>query len=133
MAKINVLDKDVMLYSVKTENYISITDIAKYKNPAAPADIVKNWLRSKNTIELLGLWERIHNPDFNYISLRGNAVLRWEYLPGSTVYLVWSQSRDDSDFNSDQLPFEFDEDMNHMFRVFPHDIFLLKLSYRIPI
>ena len=67
MAKINVLDKDVMLYSVKTENYISITDIAKYKNPAAPADIVKNWLRSKNTIELLGLWERIHNPDFKLV------------------------------------------------------------------
>ena len=67
MAKINVLDKDIMLYSVNTENYISITDIAKYKNPGAPADIVKNWLRSKNTIELLGLWERIHNPDFKLV------------------------------------------------------------------
>ena len=67
MAKINVLDNNVMLYSVNTENYISITDIAKYKNPDAPADIVKNWLRSKNTIELLGLWERIHNPDFKRV------------------------------------------------------------------
>ncbi len=67
IAKINVLDKDVMLYHVDTENYISITDIAKYKNPDAPADIVKNWLRSKNTIELLGLWERIHNPDFKLV------------------------------------------------------------------
>src|SRR5262249_3065308 len=35
------------------------------------------------------------SPDFNFKSLRGNAVLRWEYLPGSTVYLVWTQSRED--------------------------------------
>ncbi len=67
MTKVNVLDKEVMLFSVDTESYISITDIAKYKNPEAPADIVKNWLRSKNTIELLGLWERIHNPDFKLV------------------------------------------------------------------
>ncbi|MFP4451958.1 MAG: KilA-N domain-containing protein [Desulfobacterales bacterium] len=65
--KVNVLDKDIMFYSLNSENYISITDIAKYKNPDAPADIVKNWLRSKNTIELLGLWERIHNPDFKLV------------------------------------------------------------------
>jgi len=67
MAIINVLDKNVMLFSINAENYISITDIAKYKNPEAPADIVKNWLRSKNTIELLGLWERIHNPAFKLV------------------------------------------------------------------
>jgi hypothetical protein len=67
MAKISVLDKDVMLYSIDMDNYISLTDIAKYKNPESPADIVKNWLRSKNTIDLLGLWERIHNPDFKLV------------------------------------------------------------------
>ena len=49
------------------EDYVCITDIAKYKNPEAPADIVKNWLRSKNTIELLGLWEKINNPDFKLV------------------------------------------------------------------
>ncbi len=54
MAKINVLSREVMLYHVNAESYISITDIAKYKNPDSPADIIKNWLRSKNTIELLG-------------------------------------------------------------------------------
>lgn len=75
----------------------------------------------------------LEDSDFKFVYFQSNMVLRWEYLPGSTVYLVWSQSRDDSDFNREQLPFEFDEDMNHMFRVFPHDIFLVKLSYRIPI
>lgn len=64
---VNVLDKDIMFYSVNTENYISITDIAKYKNPDAPRDIIKNWMRNKNTIELLGLWERIHNPEFKQV------------------------------------------------------------------
>ncbi len=49
------------------EEYVCITDIAKHKNPAAPADIVKNWLRSKNTIELLGLWEKLNNPDFKLV------------------------------------------------------------------
>ena len=49
------------------EDYVCITDIAKYKNPEAPADIVKNWLRSKNTIELLGLWEKLNNPDFKLV------------------------------------------------------------------
>jgi hypothetical protein len=47
-----------------TEDYISLTDIARYKNPDEPKDVVKNWLRSKSTIEFLGLWERINNPDF---------------------------------------------------------------------
>ena len=65
--KVSVLDREVMLFRVNEENFVSITDIAKYKNPEAPADIVKNWLRSKNTIELLGLWERIHNPDFKLV------------------------------------------------------------------
>lgn len=64
---VNVLDKDIMFYSVNAENYISITDIAKYKNPDAPRDIIKNWMRNKNTIELLGLWERIHNPEFKQV------------------------------------------------------------------
>ena len=63
MAKISVLDKEIRLYNVRDDDYISLTDIAKHKNPDAPADIVKNWLRGKNTIELLGLWERLHNPD----------------------------------------------------------------------
>ncbi|AQQ10401.1 KilA-N domain protein [Sedimentisphaera cyanobacteriorum] len=67
MKKINVSGSEIMLYNVDRENYISITDIAKYKNPDSPADIIKNWMRSKNTIELLGLWERIHNQNFKLV------------------------------------------------------------------
>lgn len=45
-------------------DYISLTDIARYKNAEEPKDVVKNWLRIRDTIEFLGLWEIIHNPDF---------------------------------------------------------------------
>ncbi|MCL1856648.1 MAG: KilA-N domain-containing protein [Kiritimatiellaeota bacterium] len=47
-----------------SENYICITDIARHKNPIEPKDVVKNWMRNRGTIEFLGLWEIIHNPDF---------------------------------------------------------------------
>ena len=68
----------------------------------------------------------IYNPDFNYISLRGNAVLRWEYLPGSTLYLVWTQTREDINSNGDFL---FGKSMNNLFGVRPDNIFMLKISY----
>lgn len=46
-------------------DYICLTDIARQKNPVEPKDVVKNWMRVKNTLEYLGLWERLNNPDFN--------------------------------------------------------------------
>lgn len=53
-----------VLFSPKDEDYISLTDIASFKNPNEPIDVVKNWLRNRSTIEFLGLWEHINNPDF---------------------------------------------------------------------
>ena len=64
---LKVKDSDISFINKSGEDYISLTDIAKYKNPEAPADIIKNWIRSKNTIELLGLWEKLHNPDFKLV------------------------------------------------------------------
>ncbi len=49
------------------EDYISLTDIAKHRNPDFPADVVKNWLRLRSTIEFLGLWEQLNNPQFNMV------------------------------------------------------------------
>ena len=66
------------------------------------------------------------NPDFNFKSLRGNAVLRWEYLPGSTLYFVWTQTRSESDNNSD---FQFDRSVHQLLDTTPDNIFLIKLSY----
>ncbi len=50
--------------NVSGEDYISITDIAKQKNSAEPKDVVKNWMRLKNTLEYLGLWEHLNNAKF---------------------------------------------------------------------
>ena len=57
----------IVATNMRDKDYISLTDIAKYKNPAAPADIIKNWTRSKDTIEFLGLWEQLHNPNFKLV------------------------------------------------------------------
>ena len=71
MAKINVKDKDVTIISVENVDYISITDIAKYKNVNNSDDVIKNWMRNRNTIELLGLWETIHNENFKPVEFDG--------------------------------------------------------------
>lgn len=52
----------ILSFPVKT--YLCITDIARQKNPVEPKDVIKNWLRSKNTLEYLGLWEQLNNPHF---------------------------------------------------------------------
>ena len=55
----------IQIYTEDFKNdYISLTDIARYKNMHEPKDVVKNWLRVRDTIEFLGLWETIHNPSF---------------------------------------------------------------------
>ncbi|MBU7544293.1 KilA-N domain-containing protein [Weissella cibaria] len=51
--------------SSNSADYMSLTDIAKSKNADAPADVIKNWLRSKQTIEFMGVWEQLNNPSFN--------------------------------------------------------------------
>ena len=68
----------------------------------------------------------VANPNFSIVSLRGNAVLRWEYLPGSTVYLVWTQNRFD-DANADS--FQFARSFDRLSIIKPDNIFMLKIAY----
>lgn len=68
----------------------------------------------------------ISNPDFNYKSLRGNAVLRWEYLPGSVLYFVWTQTRSDEENIGE---FRFKKSFNRLFNAHPDNIFLIKFTY----
>jgi len=51
----------------KDDDYISLTDIAQYKNADYPNEVIQNWMRNRSTVEFLGHWERIHNPNFNYL------------------------------------------------------------------
>lgn len=62
--KIRVQNITISLYDKEQEDYISLTDIARVKNPDEPKDVVKNWMRSRATIEFIGLWEQLNNPDF---------------------------------------------------------------------
>ncbi len=67
MAKQNIIivkDANIRTMNSNGVDYICITDIAKQKNSAEPKDVVKNWMRQKNTLEYLGLWEKLNNPNF---------------------------------------------------------------------
>lgn len=57
--KINVQGVDIFLFQEHQNDYISLTDIARYKNSEHTDDLIKNWMRNRNTIELLGFWETI--------------------------------------------------------------------------
>ena len=70
MNKITVLNKEIELYTQNEADYICLTDIAKYKDERTD-DMIKNWLRNRNTIEFLGIWERINNPNFNPVEFDG--------------------------------------------------------------
>jgi hypothetical protein len=67
MSKLNVLNREVGHYKLNDQDYICITDIAKYRSPDTPADIIKNWLRSRSTIDFIGLWEKLNNPNFKLL------------------------------------------------------------------
>ena len=63
MAKITVQEKEINIITVKDNDYISLTDMLKAKDGDF---FISDWLRNRNTVEYLGIWERIYNPDFNY-------------------------------------------------------------------
>ena len=74
MAKKNeiiVRDVNIKTMTINSVDYISITDIAKQKNGIDPNGVVANWMRNRNTIEYLGLWETLHNANFNPLEFEG--------------------------------------------------------------
>ena len=68
MAKIYVKDKEITILSIEDRDYISFTDIANAKvSESRVADIIKNWLRDRYSLEFLGTWELINNPNFKVV------------------------------------------------------------------
>ena len=59
-----------VLSNGNSDDYISLTDIARYKSDA-PDDVIKNWMRNRDTIEFLGLWEQLNNPEFKPVEFDG--------------------------------------------------------------
>jgi len=71
MAKITVLDNPIGVYSQHDEDYICLTDMARYKDAKRTDYIIQNWLRNRTTIEFLGVWEHLNNPAFKPIEFDG--------------------------------------------------------------
>lgn len=69
--KLQVLDQQVGVSSLNGIEYICITDIARFKNSDHTDDLIRNWLRNRNTIEFLGIWEQLNNPDFKPVEFDG--------------------------------------------------------------
>ena len=61
----------ITVLSGPQEDHLSLTDIAKFKNPDHPDDVIRNWLRNRNTVEFLGVWERLNNSGFNPVEFDG--------------------------------------------------------------
>jgi hypothetical protein len=68
----------------------------------------------------------LSNPDFDAREFNSNLVIRWEYRPGSTAFLVWSQNRDDFDLQEDGLNVR--QDTERLFSAHPHNVILIKVS-----
>lgn len=65
--KIRVEGIEIVTFTKNSSDFISLTDIARHKNSAFPADVIKNWMRTRGTIDFLGLWEKLHNPSFKLV------------------------------------------------------------------
>lgn len=71
MKKMTTQGLDIYTFKHNEKDFISLTDIARYKNAEFPADVIKNWIRTRNTLEFLGIWERINNPRFKLVEFDG--------------------------------------------------------------
>lgn len=67
MEKINVKNFEINVTGIGDDDFISLTDIAKIKNPEFPREVVKNWMRLRSTIEFIGIWELLNNENFNKV------------------------------------------------------------------
>src|SRR5690554_2304552 len=69
--KIEVKGREIAIFKAEIDDFISLTDIARYKDSANMDTIIQNWLRNRNTIELLGFWEQMYNPNFKPVEFDG--------------------------------------------------------------
>lgn len=70
-ATVSVKGTEITVLSYREEDYISLTDIARHRNPDHTDDLIRNWLRNRNTIEFLGVWEALHNTEFKAVEFDG--------------------------------------------------------------
>jgi len=69
--KIIVNQSEITVIQANEQDYISLTDIARHKNSDRTDDLIRNWIRNRNTIEYIGIWEQLNNPDFKPVEFDG--------------------------------------------------------------
>jgi hypothetical protein len=117
MSKLSVLIQEVTITSVREEDYISLTDIAKHRNADDPRFIIQNWMRTRSTVEFLGIWEFLNNPDFNRVEFEAvknhagsNAFVmtptKWVSLTGA-IGIVSKAGRYGGTYAHKDIAFEF--------------------------
>lgn len=138
--RVNWLFSPRLSLQVYLQPFITAGDYTGFKELARPKSFSFNHFDNNNstinledgcyTIDPDGTGETppfsFYDPDFNYKSLRGTIVLRWEYRPGSTLYVVWNQNRADYANPGD---FKFGRDFRELFRAPGDNIFMIKLTY----
>lgn len=70
-SKIEVKGTEIEVLKSANDDFISLTDIARHKDSAHTDTIIQNWMRNRNTIELLGFWEMLYNPNFKPLEFEG--------------------------------------------------------------
>lgn len=69
--KIDVRGSEVRVLAGESSDFISLTDIARYKEPGRTDHVIQNWMRNRNTVEFLGIWEHLNNPAFKPLEFEG--------------------------------------------------------------
>jgi hypothetical protein len=117
LQKIIVKGIEIVTFKKNESDYISLTDIAKYKGIAETDDVIKNWMRNRSTVEFLGLWEKLNNPHFKPVEFDGfkneagnnSFVLspsKW-ITRTSAIGLVTRQGRGGGTYAHKDIAFEF--------------------------
>ncbi|MCK4979377.1 MAG: KilA-N domain-containing protein [Candidatus Delongbacteria bacterium] len=83
---IKVQGNEITFFANEQEEYISLTDIAKYRNTSEPFAIINNWIRNRSVIEFVGLWEKLHNPNFKPLEFE-----RFKSEAGSNYFVLSPQ------------------------------------------
>lgn len=117
MSRIKVLSQEIAISSIHEEDYISLTDIAKHRDADDPRFIIQNWMRTRSTVEFLGIWESLNNPGFNRVDFEAvkneagsNAFVmtptKWVELTGA-IGITSKAGRYGGTFAHKDIAFEF--------------------------
>ena len=129
MAKIKVLDQDVTTVKYNDDDYISLTDIANSKDgEQRAADIIKNWIRNRGTLEFIGTWEQLYNPNFKVVEFNhfkmSSGLPSFVLSPGKwventdSIGIVVKAGRYGGTYAHKDIAFEFASAINPIFKLY---------------